>query len=202
MSLPQYRIYSLNLVPGIPQDVSLTGNFISCLTSSERFLVSLNGQSPIPLAQGLSLLNIPEVVTRIQVTALSGALFNPNFIELAVGFGEFRDGRLSTTAPIVFAPGQFVTQKSAASLSCPNVDLALAAAANTLIGAANVNRRAIRVRNLSTVDAVRLSSFPADLTAGRGYTLGAGEDAEFNITAELYARSAGTPTINTSEEIY
>lgn len=202
MSLPHFKIYVVNLVPGVPQDIAVFGNSFVCLTASERFQISLNGLTPIPMAQGLGYDEIPESVTRLQISSIAGAAFNPNFIELAVGFGRFRDNRLSTTAPISFSPGQTVTAKTGASLSCTNADAALVAATNTLIASANTTRRAVRVRNISTVDSCRLSTFPADLTAGRGYTLGAGEDAEFSITGELYARSTGTPTLNTSEEIY
>lgn len=221
MSLPQYRIYSINLVPGVTETLSVAGNFIGCLASSERFNLSLNGQSPVVFQQGLSLPNIPEVVTQISLSSVAGAAFNPNVIEIAVGFGELRDSRFASSAPITLAagvtlaPGQAVTvgaisiaagqsikNVSAATLDSVNPDVALSANVNTLIVAQNLSRRSVRVRNLSTTDVVRLASNAADLTAGRGYYLGASEDVSFEITGNVYARSTGTPTLNFSETVY
>ena len=182
---------------------AITGQFVRCVASSEDFLLSIDDAVEMPFTAGQMVrMEIGDKFQKITVRAKSGAVVTPNPIRLIVGNGDFRDDRMTFTGSLTIAPGQSVTSKSAATLFTGNVDAALVANTNTLVATANANRRAVRVRNLSTVDFVRLATDPADLTAGKGYYLGAGEDAGFDITGNLYARSTGTPTLNTSEELY
>lgn len=182
---------------------AITGQFVRCVASSEDFLLSIDDAVTIPFTAGQMVrMETGDKFQKITISAKPTAAINPNPIRLIVGNGDFRDDRVTFTGSLTIAPGQSVTSKSATTLFTGNVDAALVAATNTLVATANVNRRAVRVRNLSTVDFVRLATNPADLTAGKGYYLGAGEDASFDITGDLYARSTGTPTLNTSEEIY
>lgn len=202
-TLPQYRIYPVNLVPGAQERISVTGNNIVCLTASERFDLSLNGASPVPFQQGLALPNIVETVTEIVLIARAGAVLNPNFIELAVGFGDIRDFRFNVTAPLQIDAAAVIQTKVPAELVSPAVDAALLADTNTLIANANVKTDTIEVFNLSTTQDVRLATDTANLSATRGLIVPPRTARSFRMNGNLYARAiGGAATVSVAQTLY
>lgn len=195
MPLPHYRLYSVNLaLGGPPQRISVSGRFIRCLESDERFLISLNGQSPMPLQAGQGWNGLDEVVTEIMIETRAGASVAVNQIEIAVGSSPFEDNRITFTSG--------VRTVSASALDGSVGSIGVSSVSNTLLIAANASRRCVRFTNESSV-ACRLSSVAADLTAGAGEILGAREVREIFVTGEIYGRAAGVGcTVNVSAENY
>lgn len=180
--------------------LNIGGFYLRCLSATEDFEVSIDGAPAVPLGAGraLSPLNpdgTPRRFTGVQVLRSATAAAASNAIQLIYGNLAYYDDRLTLLA------GATVRSASAATLSGAAPDVVLVAATNTLLLAANSARRCVRVTNTGSAD-VRVASDVADLTAGRGELIRAGEAREYFVTGAIYARSTGTPTLNIGEELF
>lgn len=181
------------------QDID--AEFVACDLSGEDFLMAINDAAPSLFGQGRKY-RAPDGtrIVKVTLTPTATAALNPNTIRLAVGIGDFLDNRFASTAGLSISGA--VQQKAATTLTQPNAEPTLVAATNTQIAFANQLRRQITVFNQSAVDSVRLSTLPAELTAGKGLLLKPGAAADISCNGDLWARSAGTPTLNCAEELY
>ena len=202
MSSPRLAQFPLSLLLTGRLDVLVDCDFVACDLSGEDFLISINDSTPSQFGLGRKYkASNGERITKLTISPTATAALNPNTIRLQLGNGEFFDSRLSTTAPLAIAAGQFVTLQPGVQLTAAAADFVLVAATNTLLSAANTNRKRINVYNQGA-GSVRLSTNAAELTAGKGYLLPAGAHEDFFITGALYARSTVTPTLTASEELY
>lgn len=200
---PYWQDYPLTLTSGASVvTFDAHGDWLACYQAQEEFDLSVEGGSPLKFNQGLRM-GWPETrrVT-VRVTPKPGATVFPNSIVLRFGVGAYVDNRFSVSAPLQIASGAVIQEKAGSVLDAPAADVVLVANTNTTIFPANAARRACRVKNLSGTASVRLSSSAADLTAGRGYLLDPAAEVVLEITGQLLARSAGTPTLNLSEIDY
>lgn len=179
--------------------------WLSVYAAQEEFEISLDGGPWLKINQGLRL-GISDdsraaQLVGIKIRAKSGAATFPNAIVLRLGVNDYTDARFSVSAPLQIAAGATIKQAKPSQLVTP-ADVVLIAATNTPIFAANANATRRTVRNTSATADVRISTTAADLTAGRGKLVKAGEEWETEVTGALYARSAGTPTLVLAEETF
>lgn len=180
----------------------VTAEFIICKAAQEDFDVLLNrGNKAFPLGQNGEYRMPLDAAGRrfsfdfVEFRRRAAAVLANNAVTVLIGSGEYKTGAVSLAAATTATP--------AATLNGANPDVALVAATNTLLVAANSARRLVRIRNRSTVDSLRLSSNVADLTAGnRGDELLPGEVIELAVSGAIYGRSAGTPPVSIGEEVY
>jgi hypothetical protein len=180
--------------------LNIGGFFVRCVSADEDFEISIDGAPPIPLGagRGVSPLNpdgTPSRFNGLNILRRTGATAATNNLVLVYGNLAYYDDRLTITS------ASAIRSTSATTLSGATADVMLVADTNTLILAANSARRCARITNNGTAD-TRVSSAPADLTAGRGEIIRPGEAREFFVTGAIYARSTGTPTLNPSEEVF
>lgn len=201
--IPYFKDYRISLAnANDAAEFDLFGEWVSCYAAGEEFQLSLAGSPDLLFNSGLFISWPSAQSLRVRVTPKAGAAVFPNVVTLRVGIGDYKDNRFSTTAPLQIAAGAIIQPKAGAILTSPNADFVLVANTNTQIAAANANRKAVRVANQSATSTVRLSTDPAELTAGKGYLLGIGAEVALELNGLLYARSTGTPTLNVSELTY
>jgi hypothetical protein len=196
---PRERILALGSVPVV---LDVAAQWVAGVASSEPFLLSINDGPEFGFSSGMIISQPSAEITRLRVSRAPGWVVASNAVTLLYGVGSFADNRLTVSAGLSIASGQVIGQAAAATLSGAIADITLVAATNTQIFAANAAARCRRVRNTSLSASVRLSTTAADLTAGRGEYLDAGEVGEFFVNGVIFARSAGTPTLVLTEEIY
>jgi len=191
---PQEKTVTLGLA-GTFVDVDVSAQFVACVECSEGFKIAINDGSPFRFNKGL-FLSLPFAdIRKIRVSTLDTVSIASNPVTLLFGVGEFRDSRWNVVS------GSSIQTRGAATLNTAVADVTLTAATNTLLFAGNSLRRCVRIRNTGTAD-VRLSSDNADLTAGRGELLRPSEVLELFVTGGIWARSASTPTLVISQELY
>lgn len=139
--------------------------------------------------------------TQIRIVRRAGAAVVNNSVTITVGSGDYRRGNVNLTAEVTLATAAEVTVIAPTTLITP-ADVGLLASTNTLIFASNPAAKKRIVRNMSTTTDLRISTTPADLTAGKGKIVKAGEEWETSVSGNLYARSTGTPQLNLSEESF
>ncbi len=186
-------------VPFIAFDI--TGRFVFCLEAGEDFLVSINDCAPFPmLANGWLRLAEGEEFRKLAIRRKAAPAVANNTVRLIVSDGTYGVQSTSVVGAVTLAGIPSVKDIPSAGFTPGLADLVLVANTNTELFPANASANLRRVTNLGTV-AARFGT-AAELTAGRGEILQPGECREIRVTAQLHIRSAGTPTINRSEEVY
>lgn len=183
-------------------DKSIAGRFIFCVSAAEDFQVAVNNGGLFPFGAN-RYFEMPEG-QRFEKLALkrkSGAAVDPNEIQLVIGDGDYRTASFSLAGSITLAAGQTVKLTKPTTLITP-ADVVLVAATNTLLFAANANATRRTIRNTHATVDLRVSTTAADLTAGRGKLVKAGEEWETDVSGALYGRAAGTPTLVLAEESF
>lgn len=186
--------------PRVPSVIA--GRFIFCLSAAEDFQIAVNNGGMFPFGAN-RYFEMPAGQRFEQFTVLrkSGAVVDPNAIQLVIGDGDYRTASFSLGGSITLAVGQSVKITSPTTLITPP-DVVLVAATNTPLFAANANATRRLIRNTHATADLRVSTTPADLTAGQGKLVKAGEEWETQVSGALYGRSAGTPTLVLSEESF
>jgi hypothetical protein len=193
--------------PIFRQDI--TAEFIIILSADEDFDVYLNKAGKGFRMGGNDFFKMPlgddgkqSVFTYIEFRRKAGATVANNTVTVVLGSGDYRRGTFTLAAVVALTTGATVKQTPAATLETPG-DQVMAAAANTLIIAANANRRRAMLFNNDAANAVRIATNAADLTVGKGFLLQPKSSEEFHVSGALYGRPvAGTPSIVVSEEVF
>ena len=117
--------------------IDVAGNYIACLANTGTFRIGIDGGPLEDFERGLKItLPTGDEFKQIRLLDTSGA---ENTIQLAVGFGDFEDARVTGT--ITLEQGTDAVQATVS-----------VGVAETLLDAADTNRRALTIQNLGTVD--------------------------------------------------
>lgn len=186
--------------PLYPQPV--TGTYVFCLEADEDFEMAINKGGFFPFGSNRSFEMPPGTEFRhLTIRRKAGAAVDPNPVRLIVGTGKYSTATFALAAAVTLAAGQTVKVTPPTTLVTP-ADLVLVANTNTLAFAANANATRRTIRNTSATSDIRVSTTAADLTAGKGKLVKAGEEWETAVSGALYVRSTGTPTLVLAEESF
>lgn len=176
MSLYDHKI---SIVNGDTQDVSGPVTFIRLHATTGPLKIDINGKRSEMVAGNTHVFDVP--VKRFQVVNESGAAVDATF---KLGHAaEFRDNNLSGTIGVV----QPTTIDTVA-------DVALGAAATTLVLAADPSRREALISNLiGNASAIRVGDVNAG--AARGVQVGTGQTVTIAGTEAIYAYSATAQSV-------
>lgn len=96
-----YRVYPLSLAAGEERLLDATGVYCSVLgaTDPNGVEIGFDQEATYFQPQGVTVLT-DEAFKMVRVRNVSGAV---NFVRIAVGYGDIRDSRLSTSAPVELA---------------------------------------------------------------------------------------------------
>ena len=177
-----YEVITITLAPGTSQDINVTGEFVSCVKSTEGdFLLSVDSGKPSYFAEGMTFRCPPgESFRQLNVTN-NDPIANGQFF-LAYGYGEVIDLRSAPRAPGTF--GTFV-------------DVSL------VVGLNNLNPNAGRVqthifKNLITNPReIRIGSG----VANQGYPLDPGETFQVRTSASIFVFNPHTAPVPLSYSI-
>lgn len=180
------QTFSYTLADGEAVTINRKGDLFSCLAASGGFKVGFDNTSSFDWASGLSL-RTPGEFEQVRIVNTSGAA-NP--IQVAIGFGDLRDARLTLGGAVVN------TLRTVPDVLTTGAAIAAANAANTLIAAANAQRNEIIIANLGAAT-VYLNGTPGAI-AGQGIPLAGGGLMVLENTAAIYARNDTGGAVNIS----
>lgn len=180
------QTFAYTLAAGASITINRKGDLFSCLAASGVFSVGFDNTTSFDWASGLSL-RTPGTFEKVRIENTSGA---DNTIQVAIGFGDLRDARLTLGGAVVN------TQRKVPDVLTTGAAIAAADAANTLIAAANLQRNEIIIANLGAATVYLNGTSGA--TAGQGVPLAGGGLMVLENTAAIYARNDTGGAINIS----
>lgn len=181
------RSYTYTVAPGAETDIERTGDGVHCAASNlTTFLLSVDQEPFTEFRQGYS--HTPRGgFKRVRVRNDGGSNLT---VTLVIWTGEFRDQRLSASAPLDIAKATGFTT---------NADLNIAGGAAAVILAANANRREAVITNpAASSSAFRIGD--ASVGAARGIELLPGATLVLETTAEIRAHNTDAAAQNISAQ--
>lgn len=180
-----YKQFTFTIPDGETKSLFYDFNYFRILSISTTTGVTIRyGSSGTPsdvVGAGIGY-EMPAIVNRAEIANNSGGVLT---ITVAAAIGRIDDDRLNISGSLSVAkPSQIV--------STP--DVTLVAATKTSILASNSTRDAVIIVNMDVSDAVRIGD--TDTGAARGVKVDAGQSIEIKSTDEVFAYSAGTPTLS------
>lgn len=130
----RFSIYDITLAAGEGIDIIRLSNFVVCVTATAAFNLAIDDETPGRFEQGLSF-ESTQTFEKVRLENNSGA---SNTIRLGLGIGKLTDSRANFTSALSLVKA--ATPDSIA-------DVALPAAATTVIQAADTTRREIIISN-------------------------------------------------------
>jgi hypothetical protein len=183
-----YRRYVTTLAANEERQVGATGQYLFCLSATGSFGVRLDDGPVSILYAGTGFqLAAGESFGNFSVRDLSGA---GNTVELAVGYGDFRDARLTVTGALDLS--------KASEINGFTDTVVAPGALGSFAGGATRRRRWIQ--NLSTTGTVHVGGAGGSVPAANfGLRLGPGQTMAIDTTGTINVFNPGSVAVTIAE---
>lgn len=177
----------------VPANGSVTfemyGSYVQCLESNlTEFRIGFDDSSTQVMAQGFHAKAEPGERFR-SITIDNSDNASALSVRLAVGSGDFRDSRLTTSAPLDIKTPTIIPTTA---------DTALVALTAAEILAANVNRKEALITNLG-LSALSIRVGDSNVGAARGQPVAPGQTVTLETTAAIWGFSTPGETVTLLE---